>query len=149
MSRKLEDPGELSRSFANTSVLNATKRISEVGLLTERQAQALVMLDINGWKIERCSDVMNVPENYVTDARQTAEEKLEEAKPNALYNGHEIPEKELREINETLKLIEDLESSENTHFIPRKCSECGNGLSRRTHADGRVMCPSCASEFYD
>jgi len=113
----------MTDDVAGDRAMGDAKRVAEAGLLTEREAQAWVLVEVHGWDVPAAADEMSVSESRVYNARSAASDDLDAAR-------------------ETLQLLDRLGAGDG--LSPAVCAGCGDGLSSWTVADGHVVCPDCA-----
>jgi predicted DNA-binding protein YlxM (UPF0122 family) len=113
----------ISPEVERAGALGDAKAIADAGLLTEREAQAWVLLEVYDWSAGRAAEAMQVSKSRVYNARKQAQDDIQSAR-------------------RTLNLLDRLSDDET--LSPRFCAECGDALSNWTVADGQVVCPSCA-----
>jgi len=96
----------------------------DAGLLTERQATAFVLREIEN------TPVLGVMEALETESRQTA------------YNTTSRAREIVEQARDTVELIDGYRY----HDPPLSCSECGTGLGGRFSVDDEdnALCPDCA-----
>lgn len=114
----------MSETIERDAVLATARAVAEGGLLTDREAQAHVLVNVHGWGVDRSADAMGLSESRVYDARQAAERRLAAAE-------------------RTQELLAEVETGD-ADLQPSTCSECGDGLAEWTVAEGFVVCLSCA-----
>jgi hypothetical protein len=119
-----------AEAVSQDQVLATAKRLSEAGIVSEREAQAYLLLEVIGQTGRQAKDVMNRSQSRAYSARNGAQEKI-------------------RGAVELLNLLEEIETTRQAEgeipwLDPQFCSKCGEELQRWTCADGHVMCLSCA-----
>ncbi|MFD1527313.1 MULTISPECIES: sigma factor-like helix-turn-helix DNA-binding protein [Halobacteriales] len=106
--------------------MNADDAVSELanaGLLTERQAEAFVLRDVEAVPREAAADSMGISKNTLDNTLSTAREKVEKAQQTA-------------EAVEAIRF----------ETVPVECSECGDNLGQTFSRDdsGMALCFDCA-----
>lgn len=107
-----------------TRVEEAVSELVEAGLLTERQAEAWVLRDVEAVPRQAAAASMGISASTLDNYRRAAEQKVEAAR-------------------ETIGAVEEARG-----FAPGdiadSCAECGDGIGGRfVIADDRVLCPRC------
>jgi len=105
-----------------TDVEVAVDQLADAGLLTERQAQAYVLREVEAVPRDGAAQWMGVEPTTMDDYRLDAEEKVEGAEA-------------------TLDVIDDLRQPD----MPDECSRCGSTLAGAwaTTDDGAALCLEC------
>jgi hypothetical protein len=105
-----------------TDVEAAVEQLAGAGLLTERQAQAYVLREIEAVPRDGAAQWMGVATGTMDDYRRDAVDKIEAAEA-------------------TLDVIDDLRVEE----LPDECSRCGDPLGGAwtTTDDGSALCLDC------
>lgn len=102
--------------------LATAKGLADKGILTEREAQALVLVTGLGLPAADAADVMDVSKSRVYNARQNAEDRLERAEW-------------------TLAMRDEL--GDDLDIQPEQCARCGDGLTEWTVVGGCILCEQC------
>ena len=106
----------------SSDVEETIDRLEETGLLTERQAEAFVLRDIELVPRQATAESMGVSVNTLDNRLARAREIVEEAR-------------------EGLDVIEEARHED----IPKTCGNCGDGLGGRfVQEDGDSFCLECA-----
>lgn len=114
----------MSQDFETAGALTDARALAEAGLVTDREAQAYVLVNVHGWDVDRAADALGVGESRVYAARQAAEERLAAAE-------------------ETQALLNELRAGD-ADLLPSTCARCGDGLDEWTVSEGDVVCLNCA-----
>lgn len=101
----------------------AVQTIAKSGLLTERQAEAYVLRDVELLGREAAAQTMGISPNVLDKHLRAARDKVEQAEA-------------------TVDAIQDVRFED----IPAECEECGAALggSWATDEDDRALCFDCA-----
>jgi hypothetical protein len=99
------------------------RRLQEVGLLTEREAQAYAGRVLHNVRRDVLADEVGVSVSRIDAARSAAKERVARAR-------------------ETVDMIDELEVG--SVISPGECGECGGPVQEFTIADGRALCLDCA-----
>jgi len=104
----------------------ARDRLTEAGLLTERQAEAYVLREFAGYSREDAAEWMDISPNTLDSRLSTARRKVEAAEA-------------------TVEAIDAIHGFEPDALGGGEgCDECGAALQSFVPVDGGRMCPSCA-----
>lgn len=111
------------RRWGPVPVEEAIHRIASCDLLTERQAEAYVLRDIEAVPRSEAADRMGISVNTLDNRLAEARRKVEEAE-------------------ETIETIEDIRYRP----LPERCQECGSALGGQfsQNEDGEPICLDCA-----
>lgn len=105
------------------NVEDAIAELADADLLTERQAEAFVLRDVEAVPREAAAESMGVSVNTLDNTLRTARDKVEKAQ-------------------QTARAVESVRNEE----IPIECTECGAALGGpfSEDEDGNALCLECA-----
>lgn len=101
----------------------SVETLAEAGVLTERQAEAFVLRDVEGVPREAAAESMDISPNVLDKYLRAARDKVDSAEA-------------------TVEAVQDVRHEE----IPSRCSECDSTLGGRFSKDdeGNALCVDCA-----
>lgn len=105
-----------------TDVNEGIQRLHDAGLLTERQAEAFVLRDVEAVPRAAAADSMDISVNVLDKHLGTAREKVRTARA-------------------TVEAVDDVRFED----VPESCAECGATLGGKwtTNEDGEAICIDC------
>jgi hypothetical protein len=105
------------------SLSDDIQQLAAADLLSERQAEAYILREIEAVPRQAAADEMGISVNTLDNTISAANSKIESAA-------------------RTLDVIDELEHEE----IPTSCANCGDGLGGRyVEEDGDAFCVGCSS----
>jgi flavin-binding protein dodecin len=103
--------------------LHDARRLEEVGLLTEREAQAYAGRVLHNVRRDVLADAVGVSVSRIDSARSAAKERVARAR-------------------DTVDMIDELEVG--SVISPGECDECASPVQEFTIVDKRALCLDCA-----